>query len=864
MAQLALGIVGGMIAGPIGFALGTAAGSYIDSEYLFPAVFGTDEQQEQPIMLHGQRLNEIQVQATSEGSPVQFALGEQNRIAGTIIWLSELHETSLATPRPTRPWGITTTYTYQVDIAIAVCEGEIESFDKVWANGQVIWQPEQTVNKISNLVSVESSSVLGQYTMKVISENGGPDLKEYKSGLDIAFSGWTNGANNGTGTVIEVGDGPGAGETFMQVRKDTWLDEVFGATVTMNQTIPAFSESMMEGIEFYTGTLTQTPDPTIQAIEGVDEVPPFRGIAYVVIKNLEIKQFGNVLPHFQFLVNEQTDRKVNEAIPIILERYGLTADQYDVSGVEDTEILKGMAVQGPQSGQDLINPLITAHDLVLTESEGKFIFKSRGNVDVVTVDENDLATREFGAAAAGKIGETDGMSIDLPNEVNVRFIEKKMDWQMSMQRERRFATPSEQVVNYDLPMVLTGAEARKIARRELWQAWAGRRVYSMSLPVSYLEIQPNDTLAMTVNDEDLRMTVKRVDRGANDILAIEAVKEYDAANEQVGVEDEVEDLSLTYHIFVAGELFFCVIDIAPFTNNEVSTPGIYYSIGKYDPEADWLSSAIWQSGDGQNFYLVGNQIVEGWAGEVIGDRFPSNSTYLWDRESTVRIRMREGTLESKTELEVLNGANRAVIGGEVIGYANATLVDTDTYDLDTFLRGLRGTESQVANHDIDSERFIPINDNPGFEFLPTNLADTDRDQDFKAQAPGVLLGTIPAYKLQPMRNNTIQCFAPAVLTGLRDSSNNLTISWKRRSRTLHKVLLQVAPMLEARERYEIDILDTPGGNVLRTIEVEDATSVVYTAAQQTTDGFAPGNPIPIDIYQLSDLVGRGTGREVTL
>tara|TARA_R110000787_G_scaffold118209_4_gene229014 strand:+ start:6783 stop:10712 length:3930 start_codon:yes stop_codon:yes gene_type:complete len=59
----------------------------------------------------------------------------------------------------------------------------------------------------------------------------------------------------------------------------------------------------------YYGTRDQLPDPTISAIEGADNVPAYRGTAYVVMENLALGQFGNRVPQFSFEVTrpEATD-----------------------------------------------------------------------------------------------------------------------------------------------------------------------------------------------------------------------------------------------------------------------------------------------------------------------------------------------------------------------------------------------------------------------------------------------------------------------------------------------------------------------------------------------------------------------------
>ncbi|MEM6618552.1 MAG: glycoside hydrolase TIM-barrel-like domain-containing protein, partial [Pseudomonadota bacterium] len=52
----------------------------------------------------------------------------------------------------------------------------------------------------------------------------------------------------------------------------------------------------------YRGDDTQLPDPTISAIEGLENTPGYRGTAYVVFEGLDLSPFGNRIPQFNFEV----------------------------------------------------------------------------------------------------------------------------------------------------------------------------------------------------------------------------------------------------------------------------------------------------------------------------------------------------------------------------------------------------------------------------------------------------------------------------------------------------------------------------------------------------------------------------------
>lgn len=55
-------------------------------------------------------------------------------------------------------------------------------------------------------------------------------------------------------------------------------------------------------LRVYPGDEAQLPDPRISAVEGAGHAPAYRGIAYVVIEDLDLSAFGNRVPQFSFEV----------------------------------------------------------------------------------------------------------------------------------------------------------------------------------------------------------------------------------------------------------------------------------------------------------------------------------------------------------------------------------------------------------------------------------------------------------------------------------------------------------------------------------------------------------------------------------
>ncbi|MBB5518098.1 baseplate multidomain protein megatron [Amphiplicatus metriothermophilus] len=57
-------------------------------------------------------------------------------------------------------------------------------------------------------------------------------------------------------------------------------------------------------VRVYRGTEDQLPDALIEAVEGADGAPAFRGLAYVVFEDLPLKAFGNRIPQLSFEVEK--------------------------------------------------------------------------------------------------------------------------------------------------------------------------------------------------------------------------------------------------------------------------------------------------------------------------------------------------------------------------------------------------------------------------------------------------------------------------------------------------------------------------------------------------------------------------------
>lgn len=127
------GSVGGSLAGlssvAIGRAVGGTVGRLIDNQLLG---LGSDA-------VEVGRVDRFRLTQASDGQPIAQVFG-RSRIGGQIIWASDFVERASVSGggkgSANRPQ--TTTYSYTVSLAVALCVGEVTSVPRVWADGEEV------------------------------------------------------------------------------------------------------------------------------------------------------------------------------------------------------------------------------------------------------------------------------------------------------------------------------------------------------------------------------------------------------------------------------------------------------------------------------------------------------------------------------------------------------------------------------------------------------------------------------------------------------------------------------------------------------------------------------------------------------
>ena len=542
---------------------------------------------------------------------------------------------------------------------------------------------------------------------------------------------------------------------------------------------------------------------------------------------------------------------VGAVVAALLEDFGF--NRYDVSGLSGS--LDGYVVDRLMSAREALQPLSLAYFFDAYESGGLIHFNRRGRIgSLATVMPDDLV--ETGANRP-LYTLTRGQETELPLSAKITFIDEPEDYALGAAEARRLNVRSERVSAAELPIVMTQGKAQTIAESWLRDVWAARERASFALPPSRLALEPSDVITLAANGRSYRLRLTETGDGFHKTIEARSIEPRIYEGLRVPERTHEPDLVIVYGPATA---FF--LDLPVFRASEAEEAG--FIAANADP---WPGAiAFYRSPTTSGFEL--NTIAEAQTvhGETVFD-FYSGPLYRYDRSNILRVSLTQGELASVTEEALLDGANLAAVKNadsewELIQFQSAELVATATYDLRVLLRGQFGTEAAMRN---------PVTAGASFILLDEAVTAVDMTGDDIGLLLNWRYGPVDealddlAFKTEAhaFTGRGLRPYTPVHLQGKRDpGSGDWTFIWVRRTRAGGDSWEPAdVPLAEEVERYRLEILDGPGGTVLRTVTGLDAQTYFYSAADQTADFGSPQWNVAIRVAQLSGTYGAGAAAE---
>ncbi len=572
------------------------------------------------------------------------------------------------------------------------------------------------------------------------------------------------------------------------------------------------------GVTVHVGDPDQPVDPLIASAEGIDATPAHRGMVYVVFENMQLADYGNRIPSLSFEVVADDAPVGIGALVAELAGEGVASDGGAVIG--------GFAATGNNVRQ-LAESLAQAWPLTSDASDSGTIVRS-ASVNGGPVDAADLGARAGGASESTRFG------IDIaPLETTARaltfgYADIARDYQAGVQRARREG-PGEQTRRIELAVTLEASAALVATEGALAREGRERVRASATLPWRYLTLRPGRTVVLS--GQSWRVREARVE-GMVVKLALVRAEMGAIAGRTVDPGRNVGEVDLPH-----GPTVFVALDLPPLSDVAASQPQV--GVFANGTSGGWRRAALLVSVDGGASYAeMGATARPATIGTTVG-ALAAGSCAAFDAVSSVAVVLANAqlTLHDADDAALLAGANRALIGRELVQFGRARRTAPGRYIVSRLLRGRRGTEDAVGAH-VTGEPFVLIEPDT-FSMIPADQA----RPGVKLIASGIADADPYPSAIVPAVGRAVLPLSPVHLRATRLSGGDTRIEWVRRSREGWSWPDQVdAPLAEEREAYRVTRL----GSVVDFA----APSFTYTAAQRAADATAGVAIVTFQIAQI--------------
>ena len=586
----------------------------------------------------------------------------------------------------------------------------------------------------------------------------------------------------------------------------------------------------------------------------------------------------------------QSETTVQKVVQEICARTGMASDEYDVSGVNSTQIIRGYTVGRPSTGRAALEKLLTSYFIEGIESDYTIKFRDKTSTSVRSLTEDELGTIK-GPTGEVNFLESRAPEYNLPAEMNIAFVDQFRDYQQGAASYRRVSQPKPSMYsfkkqNLELPIVFSEAEAADIAQRLMFLTWLSRDTAKTKLSWTHLDLDPGDVIQITFNDgRTITDRIAKHTTGANFEINVETARSGDPVYVQSTLSPitstGVPSNGIVTPLYT--DLFVLDIPLLEDFHDMGRTALRYYTVVGSDTST-WLSATLYSSLDNDQYRSFDTHTIDiswGQCQNVLG---APRAPFTTDIENTLTIQfvVNNSDIASVTFDQIVNNnANRALVYnsdtgvGEIIQFQTVTNNADGTVTLSNLTRGLRGTDYAMYDH-TQGEFFLFLPDT-GYRTHTNPLDMLGSTQYFRAVSAGALLAST-ATKNVTWEGRDIKPYAPSRVNR-QTIGGDIRVTWVRRTRiggewNMIGGASEVVPLNEDSEEYEFFLLPKtlPVGYVFDPDDVNSFVSshivgtpeFTITAAALLAAGYALADDLNVAVCQRSVQAGRGFIAQGTL
>lgn len=571
-------------------------------------------------------------------------------------------------------------------------------------------------------------------------------------------------------------------------------------------------------LRIYRGYGDQTADPLIASSEGAN-CPAFRGLAYCVFESLQLADFGNRIPSLSFeVIADDGEISLAQMVPV---------QQADQAIQRPLPQLAGFSNEGGPLASNL-EAIGQIYPFTCDASGKMLTIKAADEMPsdppMLPPPVIDSSGDSFGAAS-GQSRRRRADLRDIPE--GLRYYDLSRDFQAGLQRADGRARPGRSRV-IQFPGALQAEDARmlanKAADRAAWEkenlSWRIAELDPELAPGSIVRV-PEKTGIWQVQSWELRETgveldLRRVPHGPSRLTPADA-----------GMSLSQQDIPATPTVLDAFEL--------PWDGTGSSTQKQIFAAASSTGNG-WTGAALFAAENGA-LSPVGNiGRKRATCGSLTSPLAPGQS-FLFDRGGYCEVNLLSDdfALLNASMSGLANGANRALVGSEIIQFATAERIEGSQWRISGLLRGRGGTEACALKGHPSGAPFVLLDGRP-LAIEPSTLGTaTDLAATGLADSDPVV---------SPIRNagSTLRPLQPVHPKINWQPDGAIELAWKRRSRGAWEWLDNVdAALNEQSERYQVGI-----GPVFQPVRIwETVEPCLHIGAAEASDIFAahPGRDI---------------------
>lgn len=531
----------------------------------------------------------------------------------------------------------------------------------------------------------------------------------------------------------------------------------------------------------------------------------------------------------------------------------LAPEQIDVSRIDPDQTFWGLTIKAPASIRSRIAPAMTYAGLGVVEEDGMLRYFSRANrTSVVTIPYEELGFAEDGSEPGDPFPLVRTNSQELSKSLTLTFNDPNFDYQVSTVKA---FFPSVSIGADDsetLDMSIDGTSALTVCRRMLLERRMAQITRSLKVSRAYAFMSAGDPfvvlsqtgsygewIASKISDTGAAIEIECFPSDTDLLLqVVPGPGNYQA--------QQIQPLAPPTRLVIADSAIL---------RDQDSNAGVYAVMaGMF---TGWRGAELFAGDEEASLEsrgTVSNQGAIGFAEMALGAYSLGNV----DEYNLVTVNVGSAALESISQALLLSGSqNVALLGAherwEVIKFQRADDLGDGRYILSGLLRGLQGTEWAAGLHES------------GDTFLLMGTAGTLRP-NFDAGSIGqtkaykaVSLGR--SYNSAPVQTeeNTGEGLRPLSPSRLMKSfiTNDIVLTWGRRTRLSQQWWLGNVPLGEESERYVIEIYSSSAFTTLKRTLTSTTPTVTYTSADQVSDFGSNQTTVHVRVYQVSGTVGVG-------